>query len=191
MDQAIAQADPVEDTGRSGDTEPRASVDAGPSLVRRDRTPPKSGDTPVAPDLREPISASGDPEARAAVNPAAAAELARRGQVALREGHISKAETAFHAALGHDRRNVSALSGLGEVYFQKQAYEKSIEFFERATRASPRSATHRISLGDVYFKVLRYDDALAQYEQAQALGSERASQRIDRLRAKIGRGSTP
>lgn len=122
----------------------------------------------------------------AAVDPAAAKPLASQGQAALNGGHLGRAEALFEQALGHDRRNVTALAGLRDVAFERGAYERAVKLGERVVRERPRAAEHRLHLGDAYLKVLRYRDALEQYERAQALGESRADWRIAKVRKTLG-----
>lgn len=119
-------------------------------------------------------------------DPKRAAELASQGMAALRAGRRKEAEQLFHQAVAYDRRNGTALMGLSDVYFDFGQTTKAIQFAERAVRASPRNRTYRLKLGDAYYKALRYRDALEQYEKAKSLGSSRASERIAKVRAKLG-----
>ncbi|MCH9685760.1 MAG: tetratricopeptide repeat protein, partial [Deltaproteobacteria bacterium] len=96
-------------------------------------------------------------------------------------------ETQFHRALRLDRRNVTALSGLAKLYFQRSDYPRAAQFGERAVRVAPRRASLHLELGDAYAKALRYDDALAAYRKAQQRGSKAAAGRIAMVDAKLGK----
>jgi len=149
-------------------------VAAVPSPRGRTPRPSKSPPEAAKPDLPEVA----DPEASMAE--------AKLGLTALEQGRIAEAERRFHAAVGLHRRNHVALAGLGEVYFQREAFERAAKFFERAVAAKPAAARYRIDLGDVYLRALRYDDARSQYSKALDLGHKGAQRRLDKLAAKTG-----
>jgi serine/threonine protein kinase/tetratricopeptide (TPR) repeat protein len=119
-------------------------------------------------------------------DPKKAAQLAEDGKAALASGRRAEAESLFHQAVGYDRRNAAALSGLSDVYFDTGSNQKAVLYAERAVQAASKNSTYRLKLGDAYFKVLRYRDALDQYEEAKKLGSSRADERISKVKAKIG-----
>ena len=78
--------------------------------------------------------------------------------------------------------------GLSDIFFDTGRDQQAVRFAERAVRSAPTNASYRLKLGDALFKVLRYQDALVAYEKAKSLGSSRAQSRIDKVRAKLGRG---
>ncbi len=145
--------------------------------TRRSRPGPRAATS----DPRPQPAASGAP-----ADPEASMAEAKLGLEALAKGRISEAETHFHAAVGLHRRNHVALAGLGEVAFQREAFDRAARFFERAVAVKPGKAKYRIDLGDVYLRVLRYDDARVQYRKAIDLGSASAKKRLARLENKIG-----
>ena len=119
-------------------------------------------------------------------DPKRARELAEEGSAALRAGRRSDASTLFHQAIAYDNRNVKALMGLSDVYFDTGAKQKSLQFAELAVEAAPQSRASNLKLGDAYYNVLRYRDALRHYKKAQELGEASAQGRIDKVNARIG-----
>jgi len=119
-------------------------------------------------------------------DPRRARELAEEGSAALRAGRRSEAATLFHQAIAYDNRNVKALMGLSDVYFDTGAKQKSLQFAELAVEAAPQSRASNLKLGDAYYNVLRYRDALRHYKKAQELGEASAQGRIDKVNARIG-----
>lgn len=134
-----------------------------------------------SPDDDDPAIASQQP-----VNPALARSFAREGHAALRNLDTARAETLFHQALAHDRREASALAGLSEVYFEQGSYQKAVQFAKKAVGRRPRSGAYRILLGDGYFKTLAYTSAREQYLKAKEFGHPKARQRLEQLDARLG-----
>ncbi len=119
-------------------------------------------------------------------DPVQARKYAEEGAAALRSGRRSEAENLFHQAIAYDNRNVQALMGLSDVYFDTGAKQKSVTFAELAVEAAPKSRAPNLKLGDAYYNVLRYRDALKHYERALDLGDDNAQSRIDKVKARIG-----
>jgi serine/threonine protein kinase/tetratricopeptide (TPR) repeat protein len=119
-------------------------------------------------------------------DPKRARALADEGNTALRAGKRTEAENLFHQAIAYDNRNVRALMGLSDVYFDTGAKQKSLQFAELAVEAAPQSRASNLKLGDAYYNVLRYRDALRHYKKAQELGETSAQGRIDKVTARIG-----
>ncbi len=117
-----------------------------------------------------------------------ARELADDGMKALNAGRRSDAESLFHQAIAYDNRNVKALMGLSDVYFDNGAKVKAVQFAELAVEAAPGSRASNLKLGDAYYNVLRYRDALKHYEKALELGEANAQGRIEKVKARIGSG---
>ncbi len=169
-----------------------ARADAPPSATAG----PLAATSPAAtprPDGSRPREVPTAAKAPSPSDPAGAAALARAGQRALAKGDLRAAAEAFHRALEADRKDVAALAGLAEVYFQRRAYETSATFLERALAIAPKNAELHLDLGDVYFKVLRYGDARSHYDEARALGHGGAARRLQRLDERLGAkpGATP
>jgi serine/threonine protein kinase/tetratricopeptide (TPR) repeat protein len=117
----------------------------------------------------------------------AAQALVKQARSARRTGDSHRAERLYHQALASDNRNTAALIGLSDIYFDRSNHKRAVDFAEKAVAASPNQAGYRVKLGDAYFKILRYQDARREYERALALGHEDARQRLEKLRAKLGR----
>jgi Flp pilus assembly protein TadD len=138
----------------------------------------------VVPVKRAPLESDGDSTRR---DPKLAREAAKEGLAAFRRGDFRNAESAFHRALSFDRGNATALAGLGELHFEQGAYQKAVQYAQKAVARSPKSARYRIILGDAYFKILGYESARREYEKAKALGSKVAGARLAQLDARLGR----
>jgi tetratricopeptide (TPR) repeat protein len=120
-------------------------------------------------------------------DPTRAKALAEEGVQALRAGRRGDAETLFHQAIAYDNRNVKALMGLSDVYFENGVKQKSVQFAELAVEAAPQSKACHLKLGDAYYNVLRYRDALEHYEKARDLGETSAERRIEKVTARLGK----
>jgi tetratricopeptide (TPR) repeat protein len=149
-------------------------------------SPPAVSRSAESTGIRGPAGSPPAASRPAASDPGGAKAHSIAGQGALRRGDLDAAAAAFHRALAADRNDVASLAGLGEVSFQRRAYENAAKFLERAAALAPRNAEIHIDLGDVYFKVLRYADARTQYDEAQALGHAGAARRIARLDRRLG-----
>jgi hypothetical protein len=141
------------------------------STLPADQRPGKPGRPPLSRNRRDPKRAQA---------------LAGEGADALRAGRRGDAESLFHQAISYDNRNVRALMGLSDVYFDTGAKQKSVQYAELAVEASPLSRASNLKLGDAYYNVLRYRDALRHYKKAQDLGETSAQGRIDKVTARIG-----
>ena len=106
--------------------------------------------------------------------------------LSVERGGRGEAENLFHQAIAYDNRNVKALMGLSDVYFDTGSKQKSVQFAELAVEAAPLSRASNLKLGDAYYNVLRYRDALRHYKKAQELGEASAQGRIDKVNARIG-----
>ena len=59
-------------------------------------------------------------------------------------------------------------------------------YADKATQAAPKNGRYHLALGDAYYKLLRYTDARRAYEKAKELGQRDATERLDKLKAKLG-----
>lgn len=116
-----------------------------------------------------------------------AARLVAEARRAMAKGKRAEATALFHQALSHRSKHPGALIGLSDIYFDRGAYAKAVQFAKAAVGAAPRNASYRIRLGDAYQKILEYDDARAQYDKAASLGDARGKRRLQKLDAKLGR----
>ncbi len=114
---------------------------------------------------------------------------ARAGQDAMARARLVEAEAAFNRAVRLDPLNPAAIAGLAEVAFERARYPDALDYARRAVRIAPKAWRHLLLLGDAYFKLLRYAEALAAYQRAQALAPENDTigNRLERVRAKLGR----
>ena len=110
-----------------------------------------------------------------------ARELADQGRKALAKGKRDKAGRLFHKAIEADDHNLSAVSGLAQIHFDRGSYGQALSFAKKAARLRPRDRDVRLLLGDTYLKVLRYSEARIEYQKARELGHPLASKREARL----------
>ncbi len=120
-------------------------------------------------------------------DPQTASRRASAGVAARRRGHLAEAQRSFEQALAHDRKNLVAMAGLRDVFFDRGDYGRAVQYGEKAIDLAPRSAAHHLRLGDAYYKVLRTADARKQYEKALALGDERARWRLEKVAASLAK----
>jgi hypothetical protein len=134
---------------------------------------------PVEVEIEEPeIEEAG---AGTKKDPSLAPGMAQKGKSALARGNGGAAEQWFKSALFHDPRNLTALRGLGDLYFNRASYSSSARYLKRATRAAPKDGSLRIMLGDAYFKMGKTSDAKAQYQKAKELGTAGADKRLAKI----------
>ena len=119
-------------------------------------------------------------------DPAKAAKLAGQGVMALKAGRRSEAGGLFNQAISFDRKNVEALIGLSDVFFERGNSQKAQRYAEEAVAIAPSNGGFRIQLGDAYYSAQRYRDALIQYEKAHQLGELKGAPRIAKAKAKLG-----
>jgi tetratricopeptide (TPR) repeat protein len=88
--------------------------------------------------------------------------------------------------LALEPRNVTALSRLSDVAFDRGQYQDAADYAEKAVGISPRNAGLHLKLGDAYFKLRNYSRAREHYERALALGNRAAERRLERVDEKGG-----
>ncbi len=78
-------------------------------------------------------------------------------------GQKKKAEKALEDSL-HSKENFYALMGLAYVAFDREDFEKSIGYYERAAALKPDNVTARFNLGEAYLNAGRYEDAEKEFK---------------------------
>jgi tetratricopeptide (TPR) repeat protein len=187
---AMPAVEPV--APRAGRLPPPRPAQAAAEAV--DPAAPSSGGTAQAPPAAAPPTTpkagrtdpGNRPPTASQRDPGRAAAEANAGAAAFASGNLADAEAAYHRALEADGRNLRALSGLAELFFERGDYGKAARFGARALGVEPKDGQLHILLGDSYFKLLRYDDARAEYEAAKALGHALAGGRLARLAKTLG-----
>jgi len=114
-------------------------------------------------------------------------ELAKQARSAFASGKRKEAEALYNQALGFDNRNAAALIGLSDLEFDRGAHQRAAEYAEKAIAVSARNGSYHLRLGDAYYKLLRYTDAGRAYEKARELGIREADERLEKLKAKLGK----
>jgi tetratricopeptide (TPR) repeat protein len=132
--------------------------------------PPATSDTVTPP--------ASDAKAR---DPAAAAALVQRGEIALKSGKRSSARKQFEEALTLDPTNPAAMMGLSNLSFDAGNYAAAERHAKQAVELAPRNADYRLRLGDACFKLGQIARARTHYERAAKLGHPSANSRLSRL----------
>ncbi len=114
-------------------------------------------------------------------------ELAKQARAAFSSGKRKEAEALYNQALGFDNRNAAALIGLSDLEFDRGAHQRAAEYAEKAVAVAARNGGYHLRLGDAYYKLLRYTDAGRAYEKARELGVREADERLEKLKAKLGK----
>ena len=115
------------------------------------------------------------------------AVLAKQARSAFSSGKRKEAEALYNQALGFDNRNATALIGLSDLEFDRGAHQRAAEYAEKAIAVAAKNGSYHLRLGDAYYKLLRYTDAGRAYEKARELGVREADERLEKLKAKLGK----
>jgi len=105
------------------------------------------------------------------------------GTCYLRKRELDKAEEQFqlvldntlktHSDLKKDKgASLRALTGLGEVYLQKEKFETAQKYFAQALDISPEDAVSAYNVGEVYFSNQKIDEAIEYFELATKIKKE-------------------
>jgi tetratricopeptide (TPR) repeat protein len=172
-----------------------AARPSAPAAQQKAAAPPEPEPEPSAKPESEVAEASPAPSSRGPApettakkrDPKAAAAEAREGLAALKRRALAVAETHFNRALDADPRNLAAISGLGDVHFERGNYQRAVRYADKAVRIAPNKGSYRIKLGDAYLKVLQLSDARKQYEKAKSLGDRQAAGRLALVDKRLGK----
>ena len=134
----------------------------------------------------EPVLAA-EPGSGSRSDKEASKKLARSATSAYNSGKSKEAERLYRQALAKSARNVDALIGLHNIYFDRSDYRKALEYAERAVKVRPSQGSLRIYAGDACMKTLNYKCARKHYTQAKSLGVAKASKRLERLDEQTGK----
>jgi tetratricopeptide (TPR) repeat protein len=78
---------------------------------------------------------------------------------------LPKAEAAYRHVLELDAKNLDALRGLGNVYFDREQYGKAVEAYERYLALKPDDVHVRTDLGTMHLYGGQGDQAIAEYQK--------------------------
>lgn len=198
-DAATDATDPVGDTDgdADGDTDGEVNGDTG-GIVAEDNLVLGDDDAVVADasdagddgevvaDGDGGVGDDGEAGEGGASSSLSADQLVKQAQNADRSGRKGTAISLYRQALSKEPRNRKALSGLGNIYFNRSDYRRAATYFGKAVSAAPNTASYRISLGDAYYKLGRYKDAKKHYAKAKQLGSSSAGRRLEKVNTKLG-----
>ncbi len=99
-------------------------------------------------------------------NPSAAAEFFQSLFVSSKQPTEEQEIAKLKSIIKDDPDNVEALIDLGNAYFDRQSYEKAIEYYDRALKLKPNDVDVIVDKGVAYFELEQYDKALEQFRQA-------------------------
>jgi tetratricopeptide (TPR) repeat protein len=111
-----------------------------------------------------------DLEGKAAVAPRDLETWKNLAQVQYRAGQIDKsylekAESSFRHALEIDAKDLDALRGLANVYFDRDDYARAIEWYSRYLKIEPDDPNVRTDLGTMHLYSGQIDAAVREYEK--------------------------
>ncbi|MBD3335962.1 MAG: tetratricopeptide repeat protein, partial [Candidatus Eisenbacteria bacterium] len=119
-----------------------------------------------------------DPEAAAALAPRVAAA---EGDVYLENNLVPQAEGAYQEALETSARQVDALTGLAEIYLERDQHAEAGKFLRMALSADPTNAEGHYLMGRLLNRQRKPKEALAHFERA-----VRKAPGVARYRARLG-----
>jgi Flp pilus assembly protein TadD/4-amino-4-deoxy-L-arabinose transferase-like glycosyltransferase len=116
-----------------------------------------------------------------------AQELARRGEVYLRQNRDTEALRILERSFGMEPRITTALL-LAEAYLRHDRSEEAIPLYLKVADARPRDPDVHFNLGVAYLNLQRYDDATNAFRMALRLHPGRAATWVNLGAALEGRG---
>jgi len=149
----IAKSKQKGSSSRSGQTEANASV-----------TPPAAAKVRRS---NEKI----DHKKVSAADRARAEELVQQAESAFEHGDHVKAESLYKSARSIDPRDLTAVSGLGDIYREEQRWEEAENAYRAALDISPNDAAVNIALSYVLTQQLPVADLSDRYAEAQKLAA--------------------
>ena len=125
------------------------------------------------PPLEIPADVKGyiaDLEKKAAAAPKDLGVWKTVAEVEYRAGQVDheflpKAEASYRHVLELDGKNLDALRGLGNVYFDREQYPKAVESYQRYLALKPDDVHVRTDLGTMHLYDGKSDLAIAEYEK--------------------------
>ncbi len=118
--------------------------------------------------LLQPGSAqAADPPQQQAEAPRSAPSLQaifRRGQSALKDGDLEKAEAAFRRVLALDPQSASAYTNLGVIAMRRQQWEQALRWLHKAEKLAPREPGIRLNIGLAYYRRGEYASAIQPFD---------------------------
>jgi len=99
------------------------------------------------------------------------------GTCYLKKGELDKAEAEFNLVLDKTKESLGdyaqdpqsslrALTGLGELYTQKEDFDKARDYFTQALEISKEDEIAAYNVGEVFFSHQQVDEAIKYYEMA-------------------------
>lgn len=111
------------------------------------------------------------------------------GKALKEEGKIDEAEKEFLDGIAQMPQEQDFYFQLGEIYFLKKEYEKTISFMEKGIEIDPTKTEGYNNLGGTFMSMGRYDDALKAWEKAYELDTSNfgAANELIKLLSRMGR----
>ncbi|MGB6001473.1 MAG: tetratricopeptide repeat protein, partial [Thermoanaerobaculia bacterium] len=91
------------------------------------------------------------------------------GDLHLRLGQWETAEKLYLGVIGQESENRSALNDTGVSFYERGEFDRSIDYFRRASDVEPPHAAAHFNLSQVYSDTYRFSSAGHELEKAQAL----------------------
>jgi tetratricopeptide (TPR) repeat protein len=167
-----SQPESIQDTAPA----PRTEI-AKAATPTTQQTPPTPLSSPsVAP------STSLEPKKTAGVTPDVDSEERRHqaqqqlymGIEAHEAGALDAAETAFKQAIALDPALTYAMNRLGNVYYQRHAFQQALAMYQRALDLDPDYVEARNNLGNTYMQLDMSDQAISELNKAILVDRESA-----------------
>jgi eukaryotic-like serine/threonine-protein kinase len=116
-----------------------------------------------------------------------AKRLIGEARSALQQGRYAQAESLYNQAQATGFEKTTALTGLGDVAFQRGDYAEAVNRARRAVDAGA-GISARMLLGNSYFKLKKYDDAIPVYKEVLKLDGNHDEARTNLATAERKRG---
>ena len=123
------------------------------AAIPRQTSPPG---TAANPRNSAPVASSG-----AAADPA---QLFQRGQDALNQNQLDKAERDFRQVLALNPQAGGAYANLGVVYMRRKQWTKAVEMLRKAEHLMPREPGIRLNIGLAYYRQNEFLKAIPRFE---------------------------
>lgn len=87
------------------------------------------------------------------------------GNICLKMNQFDKAKQNFQKALDIDGKNVSALSGLGKIYFSEGSNKSALEKYKQALGFNPENSELKLKIAEIYGILGQEEEAYNYYKE--------------------------
>ena len=157
--------------------DPKTEAKAEPKTEHR---APPTHEVAFPTSHRPPVAKDPDPEPPPSTDPDGDKKsefFANLGQQQLGNGDIAGAAGNFKKAIDLDAKNVTAVSGQGEIALRQGAFADAIAHLTKASKLSPKSSKVFTLLGEAYLSSAQMKDAAANFKKALQLDPDNARAR--------------